>query len=57
MYSHSASAELETRAHLAKRLGITQGDLSKMEHGKRPIGKKMALRLSSFLNIDFRVFL
>lgn len=42
---------------LAKKLGITQSDLSKMEHGKRPIGKKMAKRLSEILNIDYRVFL
>ena len=42
---------------LAKKLDITQGNLSKMENGKRPIGKSMAKRLSKILNIDYRVFL
>jgi ribosome-binding protein aMBF1 (putative translation factor) len=46
-----------TQVELAKRLGITQGDLSKMESGKRSIGKKMAHRLSKTLNIDYRIFL
>ena len=46
-----------TQIELAHRLKITQGDLSKMEHGKRPIGKKMAKRLSRILNIDYRIFL
>ena len=46
-----------TQTELAKKLGITQGDLSKMEYGKRPIGKKMAKRLAKILNIDYRVFL
>ena len=36
---------------------MTQSDLSKMEHGKRPIGKKMARRLAKVLNIDYRLFL
>lgn len=42
---------------LAKKLGISQADLSKMENGKRPIGKKMAKRLADVLSIDYRVFL
>ena len=46
-----------TQVELAKMLGITQGDLSKMEHGKRTISKKMAKRLAQILNIDYRVFL
>ena len=46
-----------TQVELAKKLNITQGDLSKMEHGKRPIGKKMAKKLSVILNIGYRVFL
>ncbi len=46
-----------TQAELAKKLGITQGDLSKMEHGKRPIGKAMAKRLAKVLNVGYQVFL
>ena len=42
---------------LAKKLCVSQGDLSKMEHGKRPIGKKMAKRLSKILKVDYRIFL
>ncbi len=45
------------QVELANKIGITQSDLSKMEYGKRPIGKKMAKRLSAILNIDYRVFL
>src|SRR5437870_2433541 len=41
---------------LAEKLNISQANLSKMEHGKRSIGKKMAMRLSKMLNIDYRVF-
>lgn len=46
-----------TQIKLAEELNITQSDLSKMEHGKRPIGKKLAMRLSQILEIDYRVFL
>lgn len=46
-----------TQVELASKLKITQSDLSKMEKGARPIGKKMAQRLSKVLNIDYRVFL
>ncbi|NBX91965.1 MAG: XRE family transcriptional regulator [Proteobacteria bacterium] len=46
-----------SQGELAKKLDIPQGNLSKMENGKRPIGKSMAKRLSKILNIDYRVFL
>lgn len=46
-----------SQGELAKKLGIPQGNLSKMENGKRPIGKAMAKRLADILNIDYRVFL
>ena len=46
-----------TQVELADKLQITQSDLSKMEYGKRTIGKKMAKRLAKILNIDYRVFL
>lgn len=46
-----------TQKELAKELGIKQGDISAMENGKRPIGKKMAERFSKVFKTDFRVFL
>ena len=46
-----------TQVELAQKIGITQANLSKMENGSRPIGKKMAKQLSLVLNIDYRVFL
>jgi ribosome-binding protein aMBF1 (putative translation factor) len=46
-----------SQVDLAKKLGVSQTDLSKMEHGKRPIGKKMAIRLAKIFKIDYRVFL
>jgi len=46
-----------TQTQLANKLGITQGDLSKMEHSKRPIGKKMAKKLAKVLRLDYRIFL
>ncbi len=46
-----------SQSELAQRLGIPQSNLSKMENGTRPIGKKMAIRLAKVLNTDYRVFL
>lgn len=46
-----------TQKALAARLGITQANLSQMEHGTRPIGKSMARRLAEALAVDYRVFL
>lgn len=46
-----------TQAQLAKKLGITQANLSAMENGKRTIGVKMAKRLGYALRIGYRVFL
>jgi len=46
-----------TQIELAKKLGVTQADLSKMESGKRPIGKAMAKRLAEVFKTDYRVFL
>ncbi len=42
---------------LARKLGTAQGNISQMEQGLRPIGKKMAHRLSKILNVNYRVFL
>jgi len=46
-----------TQNELAKKLGVTQADLSKMESGKRSIGKAMAKRLAEIFKTDYRVFL
>lgn len=46
-----------TQAELAKRIKITQGDLSKIENGKRPIGKEIARRLDKLFKSDYRIFL
>ncbi len=46
-----------SQVELAKRLGIAQYNLSKMENGERPIGKKMAIKLAEIFNTDYHVFL
>ena len=47
-----------SQVELAKKLGIDQADLSKMENGKRSIGKKMAKKLAKILRVmDYRIFL
>ena len=46
-----------SQVELARTLEVTQSNLSKMEHGKRPIGKKMAQRIARVLRIDYRLFL
>ena len=42
---------------LADKLGIPQSHISEMEHGKRPIGKRMSQRLSKILNVTYKIFL
>lgn len=46
-----------TQEELAEKLGIEQGDLSKLENGKRPISRKMARKLAKILKMDYRAFL
>ena len=46
-----------TQKEMAKKIDVSQGDLSKMEKGERPIGKKLAVRIGKALNIDYRRFL
>jgi DNA-binding XRE family transcriptional regulator len=46
-----------TQKEMAKKINVTQGDLSKMEKGERPIGKKLAMRIGKALGIDYRRFL
>jgi DNA-binding XRE family transcriptional regulator len=46
-----------TQKEMAEKIGVNQGDLSKMEKGARPIGKKLAMRIGKALGIDYRRFL
>lgn len=46
-----------TQKKMAEKIGVSQGDLSKMEKGERPIGKKLAMRIGKALKIDYRRFL
>lgn len=46
-----------TQAELGSLLGIEQTNISKMERGKRHIGKNIALRLSKLFDTDYRLFL
>ena len=46
-----------TQKQMAEKIGVTQGDLSKLEKGERPIGKNLALRIGKTLGIDYRRFL
>lgn len=43
-----------TQAQVAKRLGIDQSDVSKIEKGKRPIGKALAKKIEKEFGIDYR---
>ena len=46
-----------SQKEFAKSLHITQGDLSKMENGKRPVGKTIAKRIAEKFHLDYRLFL
>lgn len=46
-----------TQKEMAKKIRVTQGDLSKMEKGERVIGKRLAVRIGKALGIDYRRFL
>lgn len=46
-----------TQAELAEKLNILQSHVSQMEHGKRTIGKKLAQKLATIFNTDYRLFL
>ena len=46
-----------SQVEFAKRVHITQSDLSKMEHGKRAIGKVIAKRIAQEFGADYRIFL
>ena len=44
-----------SQKELAKQTGISQDNISKMENGKRPIGKKVAMKLAKALRINFEL--
>lgn len=46
-----------TQKELAKKIGVLPHHISEMEHGKRPVGKKMAQKFGEIFNVDYRVFL
>lgn len=46
-----------TQVEFAKKLDITQANLSSMENGKRTIGKELAKRIAAAFNIDYRYLL
>ncbi len=46
-----------TQAELGKLLDIEQTNISKMELGKRQIGKQIAKRLAKIFDTDYRLFL
>ena len=46
-----------TQKQLSELTGIPQSNISEMENGKRPIGKKRAKILAKALNVGYKVFL
>lgn len=53
---------LRAREHLsqitmAKKIKVTQSDISQMETGRRIIGRKIAKRIAKLFCVDYRLFL
>lgn len=46
-----------TQKEMAEKIEVSQGDLSKIEKGERPVGKKLAMRIGKKLGIDYKRFL
>jgi DNA-binding XRE family transcriptional regulator len=46
-----------TQREMGKKLGLHQTDISKIEKGERPIGRKLATRIGKVLGIDYKRFL
>lgn len=46
-----------TQAEFAEMIGVTQSNLSSMENGRRPIGKKIAKRIEAMFDVHFSYFL
>jgi len=46
-----------SQVEFAKKINVTQANLSNMENGKRPIGKIIAKRIEKKFSTDYRYFL
>ena len=46
-----------SQSKFAKKIEVTQANLSKMENGYRPIGKTVAKRIEKIFGTDYRYFL
>jgi len=46
-----------SQIEFAKKIHVTQANLSSMENGKRPIGKMIAKRIQKIFGTDYRYFL
>lgn len=42
---------------MAKKSGVHQNEISKIENGKRGVGEKVAKKLAKALNINYRLLL
>jgi DNA-binding XRE family transcriptional regulator len=46
-----------TQTAMAKKMGVTQSDISQMENGVRKIGRKIAMRIQKHFGLHYRIFL
>jgi len=46
-----------TQTQMAKKIKVTQSDISQMENGVRSIGRKVAQRIEKLFAVDYRSFL
>lgn len=46
-----------TQAEMAKKIKVTQSDISQMENGARGIGRIIAKRIEELFEVDYRSFL
>ncbi len=46
-----------TQVEFGEKIGVEQTNISKMEHGKRPVGKTLAKRIAKIFHTDYHLFL
>ncbi len=46
-----------SQVEFAKKIKVSQANLSKMEHGTRPIGKTIAMRIAKAFSVNYKYFL
>ena len=51
------SRENLSQVEFAKKIKVTQANLSKMENGTRPIGKIIAMRIAKAFDVNYKYFL